>query len=333
MGNVRCSSVSAVIGATLAVGLLVPLGAHAQSAADFYKGKTVSILVGFGSGGGYDQYSRLLARYMSDHIPGKPNVIVQNMPAAGGLQAANHVYAVSPKDGTAIAAVTQNIAMVQLLGGTGVQYDAVKFQWIGALAASNSVAFTWSASGVKTIDDAKTREVTMVGSGAASDANIYPRILNALIGTKFKIINGYSGTNEGNLALERGEVDGMSRASYVGLAAQRSEWLREKKINIIAQIGFEKEPDLPDVPLLLDLVKTEEQRQIATVVTLPSAIRVNLLRTAYAETLKDKGLLADAEKQKLDIRPKSAEEIKALITKAFETPKPVLEKTATILGW
>jgi tripartite-type tricarboxylate transporter receptor subunit TctC len=236
--------------------------------------------------------------------------------------------------------------MVQLLGSTGVQYDATKFNWLGALAVSNSILFVWNGSGIKTVEDAKTRDVTMVGSGAASDANIYPRILNALAGTKFKVISGYSGTNEGKLAIERGEVDGMAQASYVSFAAANAEWVKQKKVNVLMQVGFEKEPGLPDVPLLIDLTKSEEGKQIAAIVTLPSATgyghwlapevpadRIAVLRAAYMETLKDKGLLADSEKQNLEIRPQSGEAIEALMTKAFQTPKPILEKTSAILGW
>jgi tripartite-type tricarboxylate transporter receptor subunit TctC len=336
----------AVFAAVCTTALLTSPQANAQSPADFYKGKTITIFVGFGAGGGYDQYSRLLARHFGDYIPGKPSIVVQNMPGAGGLLAANHVYNVAPKDGTAIAAVTQNIGMVQLLGAKGVQYDARKFNWLGAMTASNSILFVWAGSGIKTIDDAKKREVTMVGSGAASDANIYPRILNALARTKFKVISGYSGTSEGRLAIQRGEVDGMAQASYISFAAAEAEWIKNKKVNVLMQVGFEKEPDLPNVPLLLDLAKSQEDKQIATVVTLPSATgyghwlapgvpadRIAVLRAAYAKAARDKGLLADAAKQNLVVRPKAGNDIAALMQKAFKTPKPVLKKTATILGW
>jgi tripartite-type tricarboxylate transporter receptor subunit TctC len=316
------------------------------AADDFYKGRTINIIVGFGPGGGYDLYARMLARHLGKHIPGNPSVVVQNMDGAGGVRAANHVYNVAPKDGTVIAGVNQGAAMFKLLGGKGAQYDPAKFQWLGSMAASNNTVYVWHTSGIKSLDDAKGREVSMAGSGVISDANIYPAVFNALVGTKFKVISGYTGTNDSNLALERGEVEGRGGGAYSSLVSTRPDWLREDKVKILAQIGFEKEPDLKDVPLLLDIVKSEEERQIATVVTLPTAIgynywlapevpaeRVEMLRAAFASALKDEALLAEAKKQSLEIRPKTGQELEAMVKKAAETPQPILEKTATILGW
>ncbi len=319
------------------------------SAADdknFYEGNTINVIVGFGPGGGYDLYARLLAQHLGKHIPGRPTVVVQNMAGAGGIRAANYVYTAAPKNGTVIAAVNQFAAMFQLLGGNVRQYDAAKTHWLGSMASSNNVVYVWHASGIKTLDDAKQREVPLAGSGVISDANIYPAILNAMVGTKFKVINGYEGTNDSNLAIERGEIDGRGGGAYSSLVSTRPAWLREHKVNIIVQTGIEKESDLPNVPLLTDLARTEEERQIAAVVTLPIAIgynnwlapevppeRVEILRKAYAETLADPELLADARKLQLDIRPKTGAQIAALVKKAAETPKPVLDKIAKILGW
>ncbi|MDB5642914.1 MAG: tripartite tricarboxylate transporter family receptor [Hyphomicrobiales bacterium] len=327
--------------------VVLALGASPALAQEpFYKGKTINIMVGFGPGGGYDLYARLLARVLGSHIPGAPNVVVQNMTGAGGVRAANHVYAAAAKDGTYIAGVNQGAAMFQMLGGKGAQYDPAKFVWLGSMAYSNNTVYTWRASGITSIDDAKKREVSVAGSGVISDANIYPAILNALVGTKFKIINGYAGTNESNLALERGEVEGRGGGAWSSLVSTKPDWLRDKKVSVLAQIGFEKEPDLPDAPLLLDLVKTEEARQIATVVTLPTAIgynhwvapevpadRVDMLRKGYEAALKDPELLADAKKQMLEIRPKTASELDALVKKAAAVPQPVLDQTAKILEW
>jgi tripartite-type tricarboxylate transporter receptor subunit TctC len=326
---------------------LLTLGASPALAQEpFYKGKTINIMVGFGPGGGYDLYARLLARVLGEHIPGSPNVVVQNMTGAGGVRAANYVYASAPKDGLTIAGVNQGAAMFQMLGGKGAQYDPAKFVWIGSMAYSNNTVYTWRASGVQTIEDAKKREVSVAGSGVISDANIYPAVLNALVGTKFKIINGYAGTNESNLALERGEVEGRGGGAYSSLVSTKPDWLRDRKIAILAQIGFEKEPDLPDVPLLIDLAQGEEAKQIATVVTLPTAIgynywvapetpqdRVSTLRAAFTASVKDPELIADAKKQMLEIRPKTAEELDALVKKAAAIPQPILEKTAKILEW
>src|SRR5919112_960954 len=339
MGQVRRWLALAIMGTAVC--------ASAPSIADdFYRGKTINIMVGFGPGGGYDLYARMLARHLGKHIPGNPNVVVQNMEGAGGVRAANHVYNVAPKDGTVIAGVNQGAAMFKLLGGKGAQYEPAKFQWLGSMAASNNTVYVWHTSGIKTLDDAKTREVSMAGSGVISDANIYPAVFNALAGTKFKVISGYTGTNDSNLAMERGEVDGRGGGAYSSLVSTRPDWLRDDKVRVIAQIGFEKEPDLKDVPLLLDLVKGDEQKQIATVVTLPTAIgynywvapevpaeRVEMLRKALADALNDEALLAEAKKQSLEIRPKTGQDLEAMVKKAAETPKPILEKTATILGW
>jgi tripartite-type tricarboxylate transporter receptor subunit TctC len=331
--------------ALVAAALPTP-SALASDVADFYRGKTISIMVGFGPGGGYDLYARTLARHLGKHIPGNPSVVVQNMEGAGGVRAANHVYSVAGKDGTVIAGVNQGAAMFKLLGGKGAQYDPARFQWLGSMASSNNTIYVWHSSGIRSLDDAKTREVSMAGSGVISDANIYPAVFNALAGTKFKVISGYTGTNESNLAMERGEVEGRGGGAYSSLVSTRPDWLRDRKVNIIAQIGFEKEPDLADVPLLLDLMNGDEQRQIATLVTLPTAIgynhwvapevpaeRVAALRAAYAAAVKDPDLLADARKQSLDIRYKSGQDLEAMVNKAADTPKPILDRTAAILGW
>lgn len=320
--------------------------AQAQESAPFYAGKNINIVVGFGPGGGYDLYARTLARYYGSHIPGKPNVIVQNMPGAGGVNAANYVYATAPKDGTVIAGVNQGAALFQQLGGKGAQYDASKLRWIGRMASSNNVAYTWTASGIRTIEDAKKREVIMAGSGVISDANIYPNIMNALLNTRFKVINGYAGTNQSNLALERGEVEGRGGGSYSSLQTTRPQWLKDGTISLLVQIGFEKEPDLPNVPTLLDLVSGDEATQIAMLVTLPVAIgynywvapevpdaRVADLRKGFEATLKDPALLAEASKISLDIRYKSGAELEDMVAKASKTSPEILKRTATILGW
>jgi tripartite-type tricarboxylate transporter receptor subunit TctC len=343
MSNVKVNVCRAAL---LAAALALPLAARANAVGDFYKGKTVAIIVGFGAGGGYDLYARTLARHLGNHLAGHPNVVVQNMVGAGGVTAANHVYAIAAKDGTVIAAVSQYAAMYELLDGKGAKYDAAKFQWLGSMTFSDNVAYTWNTTGIKTFDDLKKREIPVGGSGVISDANIYPNIMNALLGTKFKIINGYSGTNETNLAIERGELFGRGGGSYASLVSTRPEWLRDHKITILIQVGTEKEPDLPNVPLLTDLVKPGEARQIADLVTMPVAIgynewmapgvpkdRVQAMRAAYAAVLKDPALLAEAKKEQLEIRPKTGDQLGALVKDAARIPKPVLEKTKAILGW
>ena len=345
MPRVDCKRFRVVWGALALVLCSVEAGAQTEPAT-FYKGKTISIVVGFGPGGGYDLYARLLARTLGKHIAGQPAIVVQNMPGAGGLRAANYVYANAPKDGTVIAGVSQSAALFQQLGGKGALYDATLLQWLGRAASSNNVVYTWSASGVRSIADAKTRDVTMAGSGALSDADMYPKVLNALIGTRFRIINGYSGTNDSNLAMERGEVDGRGGGAYSSLVSTHSPWLGDKTISILTQIGFEREPDLPAVPRLLDLVADDEDKQIAALVTLPVAIgynywmapetpreRVETLRQAFADAMRDPDLLAEAKSQSLDIRWESGARLEEMTRNAAQTPRPIVERAARILGW
>jgi tripartite-type tricarboxylate transporter receptor subunit TctC len=332
--------------------LFMPFGvmpfspAAAQGVADFYRGKTINIIVGFGPGGGYDLYPRALARYFSKHIPGNPNIVVQNMDGAGSVRAANYVYGVAPKDGTVIAAVNQNIPMYQLLGGAGAQFEAQKMQWLGSMGYSNGLVYTWHTSGIKTIEDAKKIEVPLGAVGTASDSYIFPTIINALTGTRFKPIPGYTGTGQINIAIERGEVMGRGGNTWASVQSSNKAWLDAHLINLVVQVGIEKEPELADVPMLQELVRDEEGRQIANVIGLPTALgythwfapgvpqdRVEAMRAAYAATLADPEFLKEAEKLNMTIRPQTGAQIDTLVKRASETPQAVLAKTAQILGW
>jgi tripartite-type tricarboxylate transporter receptor subunit TctC len=321
--------------------------ARAQSAADFYKGKTVSIVVGFGAGGGYDLYARLLGRFMGEHIPGKPNVIVQNMDGAGSVRAANFVYAVGAKDGTVIAAVNQNMPMYQLLGGKAAQFVAARMVWLGSMGGSNGLLYTWHTSPVKSIEEAKRTEVKLGGTGTNSDSHIFPTLINNLLGTKFKVINGYAGgSKEVHLALERGEVEGRGGNAWASLMSSNRDWVDQKKLNILVQIGFRPEPEIAHVPLLQDLVTSERDRQIVDLVSLPTVLgyahwvapevpaeRVAALRSAYAATMKDPAFLAEARRLGMLLRPATGAEVEAQVAKVASTPKPVLEEAARVLEW
>ncbi|MDB5651083.1 MAG: tripartite tricarboxylate transporter family receptor [Hyphomicrobiales bacterium] len=334
-----------VVGSALAA-FGATISAQAQTGAEFYRGKTVSIVVGYAPGGGYDIYSRLLSRHLSAHIPGKPTVIVQNMPGAAGVVASNYVYSVAPKDGTVIAAVDQNIPMFNLLGGKGVQYDISKVAWLGTMASSNGVAMSWHTTGVNTLGDVKAHEVSIGTTGSNDDAYVYAKALNTLVGTQFRIIQGYSGTSSVNIAMENGEVQAMGRSSYYGFASQRPDWLRDKKVTILVQIGLQKQPELGDIPLFIDLVPGVEEKQIASLVSMPTSIgyshwlspdvpaeRARILEAAYAETLSDPELLAEAKQQGIEIRPRTAAQIRELVKAAADTPAQVRAKAAAILGW
>jgi len=338
--------------ATTLVGIAIIAGASAgpaaaQSVAEFYKGKSVNIIVGFGPGGGYDLYPRVLARHFSRHIPGNPNVVVQNMDGVGSARAANYVFSVAPKDGTTIAAVNQNMPMYQLLGGAGAQFDADKLQYLGSMGHSNGLIYTWHTSGIRTIEDARQREVPLAAVGTTSDSHIYPTIVNALVGTRFKPIPGYAGgTGQINIAVERGEVMGRGGTSWASVLSSNKAWLDGNKLNFLVQVGFEKEPDLRSVPLLQDFVKDAEGTQIVKLISLPTVLgyahwvapgvppeRIEALRTAYLAALRDPDFLKEAAKANMEIRPQTGAELTALSKQVTATPKAVLARTAKILGW
>jgi tripartite-type tricarboxylate transporter receptor subunit TctC len=329
------------VAAALALGVSQ---AHAQSVADFYRGKTIQIVVGFGVGGGYDLYARALGRYLGKHVPGNPTVVVQNMEGASSIRAANYAYASS--DGTVIAAVNQNAAMYQLLGGAGAKFESAKLQWLGSMANSNGTVYTWHTSGVKTLEDAKQREVPMGAVSVQSDSVIFPNLINELLGTKFKPITGYAGSTQIHLAMERGEVMGRGGNSFSSLQTANAHWLKEKKINMLVQVGFEKEPELPEVPLLLDLVKSEADKGVVRVVSLPTAIgyghwlgagvpkeRLAALRTAYEAVLKDPEFVKEVKKTGMEIRVQPGARMESLVKQVIDTPPAVLDRTARILKW
>ncbi len=336
----------ALVRTLAAVAAVLSLGesAQAQSVADFYKGKTIQIVVGFGAGGGYDLYGRALGRYLGKYVPGNPTVVVQNMEGASSIRAANYTYASS--DGTVIAAVNQNAAMYQLLGGAGAKFEAAKLQWLGSMANSNGTVYTWHTSGIKSLEEAKLREVPMGAVSVQSDSVIFPNLINELLGTKFKPITGYAGTTQIHLAMERGEVMGRGGNNWASVKTANLSWIRENKINMLVQVGFEKEPELPDVPLLLDLVKSEDDKGVVRVVSLPTAIgyghwlgvgvpkdRTVALRAAYEAVMKDPEFMAEVKKTGMEIRVQTGAQMDALVKKVIDTPQAVLAKTAQILKW
>lgn len=226
-----------------------------------FSGKTITIYIGYGAGGGFDYYGRLAARHLGRHLPGKPTVVVSNMPGAGSLRAANYLFNVAPKDGTALGIITPTVALEEVLGTKGVQYQAGRFNWIGRIGPNIDVSMTWHASKVKTIEDAKRFRAAMAASGPGSTSEYLPKVLNMVVGTQFEIIVGYAGANEGMLAMERGEVDG-AMTSWNTLSTSKQEWLSSKKVNVVVQYVSQRLPDMPDVPALGELGRTAQDRQI-----------------------------------------------------------------------
>src|SRR5262245_18143747 len=251
-----------VIAATASVLVLTAAQpALAQSGEPFFARKTITISIGYTAGGSYDLYGRLIARHLGKHVFGQPTVVAQNMPGAGSLKAANYIYDVAPKDGTALGVVVESIALEQTLANPAVQYDAAKFTYIGRVATSNNIWMQWHTSKVQSIEDSKRIESSLAGTGPGSLAETVPRLLNALAGTRFKLVSGYPASTEAMLAMERGEVEGAS-SSWAAVSVSRKDWLREKKIRIILQSAPERTKDLPDAPALPEMGTSAEDKQV-----------------------------------------------------------------------
>jgi tripartite-type tricarboxylate transporter receptor subunit TctC len=322
--------------------LAVP--AAAQSVADFYRGKTITMAVGTSPGGDYDLRMRMVGRHIGKHIPGNPTVIATNMPGAGQMLVANWLAAVAPSDGTVMVALSQNMAVHQATGAAGVKYDVRQFNWIGNTTDTPNVITSWHATGIHTIQDVMQRELVVGATGIASGSYLYPHALNILVGTKFKIVTGYPGGNDVNLAMERGEVGGRGSNSWASWKSTRPQWLAEKKIFILAQVGVKRNAELPDVPTLFDLAKNDIDRQVLTFISADTAIsrplvtnagvpreRVEALRRAFDATMKDPEFLAEAEKANTDINPMTGEEAQKIAEATINAPQDVRNRAGTLI--
>lgn len=321
--------------------LLATTGLWATPAigADFYKDKTISIVIGSAAGGSYDAYARLVARHLGNHIPGNPTVVPRNMPGAAGVLTAHFIYAVAPKDGTALGATLNTVPMTQLLEPKKATYNSAEFNWIGAVASPPNVLATWHTSGVKTLDDARQKETLIGATTPGTTMEMYPLLANNLFGTKFKVVTGYKGGAEVNVAMERGEVQGRGANTYVAYRFQNPDWIRDKKLNFIFQMTLERDPSLPDTPTLLEYARTDEQKKIISLIATTEAIgrslmappkvpadRVTLLRRALDATEKDPQFLADAGKAKLDINPIPGENLQAMVADLAATSPDIVAK-------
>jgi tripartite-type tricarboxylate transporter receptor subunit TctC len=295
---------------------LIATPALAQPSVEaFYRGRTIEMVIGTQPGGGYDLYGRLIARAIGKHIPGQPNVIVRNMPGAGHLRMVNWLYNVAPKDGTLLATAPQALAIEQALGSDGIQYDAAKFTWIGRAAPVTEITYTWHTSKTRTLEDARKRETVMGASGPTSPTSFYLKALNALAGTRFKIITGFPGGAATELAMQRGEVEGGSKA-WASMKVDNADWLRDKKVNILLQYGLARAPDLPDAPLSSELATDAAGRAALTLFARGNAMgrsimstpgipaeRVAALQKAFMDTMNDPELVAFAKERHIDFGP------------------------------
>lgn len=336
----------AAAAALMASQALGSAAAFAQSdpIADFYKGKNITMLVGFSTGNGADSYARLFARHLGRFIPGNPSVVVQNMPGSGSLVMANYLYSVAPKDGSVIGVFNRNVPMEPLMGNKNARFDARKFTWIGSANTEPSLCVAWGASPIKTWEDTKTREWVIAATGLNANSGLVPTLLNKVLGTKMKMIMGYPGASEMSLAMESGEVEGRCGWSRSSLMATKSQWVTEKKVNLLIQAGLQKNPALMDVPLAMDFVTSERDKSLLKLAVawdemawpfmappdVPAARR-DTLRRAFAAAIKDPQLVAEAEREKLDLTLVTGESIEQLLADIYATPEDIVAEMRAII--
>jgi tripartite-type tricarboxylate transporter receptor subunit TctC len=309
-----------------------------QSVADFYKGKQIDLYIGTPPGGGYDQYGRVLGRYMPRHIPGNPAIVYRNMPAGGGRQAMNHVYNVAPSDGTAFGTTLRNIAFDPLFGEEATRIDAGKLSWIGSLNSEVSVCVAWHTAPFRTVDDLRKGEILMGSSGPTSSDTIQARLINRIAGTRMRLVHGYKGSIEVHIAMERGEVQGRCGLGWDSIVSRYQHWIKDGKVAVLAQFALRKHPDIPQVVSILDLAQKREDKQLVDVMLAPlemgrpffappgvPADRLAALRHAFDATTKDEDFLADVKKQKMELSPLNGEDVAALVKRIYATPRTVVD--------
>ena len=328
---------------TLAGALALAVAAPALAQQGDALPKTITIYVAGTAGGGIDLYARMLGRHMGKYIPGNPTINVQDMPGAGGIRAANFIADAAPKDGGAMGTFPGGPLAEPLIGARNPGYDMSQFQWIGAISRDVSLCISWGPTPFKALDDARKNEMIVAGTGAGSETDTIPLILNDVLKTKFRVVTGYLGTKETFMAIENGEAHGRCGLTFSSLKASKPDWLRDKKINIFLQMGLEKSPELPDVPLASDLLSPED-KQVLELVTMGTAVgrpfaappgtppaRVEILRRAFDAALKDPALLEEGRAIQAEISPTPGEEVQKIIARLYATPKPVVERAKKLL--
>jgi tripartite-type tricarboxylate transporter receptor subunit TctC len=319
--------------------------ARAQDSPDFYKGKTISLYVGSTTGGVYDVYARLLARHMGRHIPGDPKILPLNMEGAGGLRLANFLYNAAPKDGTVIGTINRGAPFEPLLGETAaVKFDASKFTWLGSASDEVCTCVVWKRAGVARFDELFAKQITVGGTGGTADTNQFPKAISGVLGAKIKLVSGYPGGADIDLAMERGEIDGRCGWSWSSIISTRKQWLDNGSIRVVVQLALHKHPDLPNVPLIMDYAKTPEQREMLRLIFVRGALgcpflappgipgnRAEILRQAFDATMQDASFLAEAKRVNLEIAPIGGRELQTLIADIYRTPADVVAKTKAML--
>jgi tripartite-type tricarboxylate transporter receptor subunit TctC len=327
----------------LVAALFAGLPARADGVADFYRGKTISVLIGVNVGGGYDFEARLMARFMRAHIPGNPVLVPQNMIGAGGIKMANYLYSIAPQDGTAIGMFPQTLVAAQAVGTEGVQYDANKFFWLGSISTSPVTLAVWHTVGAQTIEDARKREIVVAASNKGAITYTFPHMLNELLGTRFKIVSGYQGNGTMTIAMERGEVQGVTN-SWDSWKSFNPAWVQEKKIKVLVQTE-PKSKDLAGIPSVQELARNESDRGIIALIVSGDALgkpmatapnvppeRVQALRDAFDATLKDPAFIEAAAAARIEINPVHGPALQATVEKVLATPKPLAERAKAIIA-
>src|SRR5437868_2017294 len=323
------------------IGLALAALAVSAWGQDFYKGRTLELYIGYSVGGGYDIYARLLARHLGRHLPGRPLVVPKNMEGAGSLRLANWLYKVAPRDGSVFGTIGRGIAFDPLLGTEGTQFKASEFGWIGSANDEVSVCATWGRTGIKRFEDFYNRIVFVGGTGAGADTDLFPKAMNSILGTRMRLVTGYPGGNDITLAMQRGEVEARCGWSWSSIKSNHPQWVKDGTIKLLVQLSLEKHADLPQVPLIMDLVKTPEQRSVLRLVfarqvmgrpfLAPPGVppeRLAALRRAFMATMKDPVFLAEAEKIQLEITPVAVEAVQKLVAEIYATPPEIVKQAA-----
>jgi tripartite-type tricarboxylate transporter receptor subunit TctC len=337
------SPISRAAVAAALLSILPMVGARAQNAETFFRGKTISVYIGFSAGGTYDYFGRLLTRHLGRHVPGNPTVIAQSMPGAGSLTLANWMYRIAPKDGTALGIASQTLAIDEALKSPGILYKSNEFNWIGRATSNVEITVIWQRSKVKKVEDAMTYDVPLASTGAGSPSESYHKLLNAVIGTKFRLIGPYPGSTDGLLAMERGETD-AAFTSWNSLNVTKREWLDSGKASVLIQYAQERHPDMPNVPTMVELGKTPEDKamfsfdvsggEVGRSFMAPPGVpadRVATLRKAFDETMADPELLAEIEKAKLDFHPGPGDKLQKIISDTASVSPDVVARMRSLL--
>jgi tripartite-type tricarboxylate transporter receptor subunit TctC len=333
------------ISALLALSLLAVNPARAQSVEEFYDDSVLSLYVGFSVGGGYDAYGRIVARHIGKHIPGNPTVVPVNMEGAGSLRLANWLYNAAPRDGSAIAIISRGVPFEPLVGNReSAQFDASKYSWIGSTTDEVSVCAAWDRTGIDEFDDLYRQELIVGGTGSGADADVFPKVIRGVLGARLRLVSGYPGGNDIEFAMERGEVDGRCGWSWSSIQATRQRLLDDGTIKVFLQLALHKHPDLPDVPLITDLARNEEERQIFRLIFVRCVLgrpfmappdipadRLAALRAAFDATMQDPEFLEEAMRSRLEITPIGGAELQDLVAEVYQTSPEIVERTREYL--